>query len=96
MSKQNIVGKWMLENAPLGIELGYPTCCILEFCNQPPELMTGKPTKDDKRRVKAGHINNKWSGFIPCSVHAKQIVMGKITLHSLIKNRKTSIPFPEW
>lgn len=80
---------WFEENAPFGKELGYPDCCIKEFCDQPPALLRRmkEPTKDDKRRYKAGCINGEFTGFIPCAFHAKQITMGKITLQSLIQNR---------
>lgn len=87
---------WTIENTPLGKELGYPDCCIKEFCNQPPELLNhGKPSKDDLRRYKAGCINGQFTGFIPCAFHAREITMGRITLQSLIKNRNQNLPpFP--
>ncbi len=90
------IKQWTDENSPLGKELGYPDCCIKEFCEQPPVLLNhSKPTKDDKRRYKAGCINGQFTGFIPCKEHAKQIVMGKITLKSLIENRNPKfLPFP--
>jgi len=86
--------EWFEENAPFGKELGYPDCCIKEFCEQPPALLKkmNKPTKDDLRRYKAGCINGQFTGFIPCSFHAKEITMGKITLASLIKNRNNKYP----
>lgn len=91
---------WFEENAPFGRELGYPECCIKEFCDQPPALLKknlGKATKDDKRRYKAGCIDGVFTGFIPCKEHAKQIVMGKITLQSLIQNRNKDFnPFPNF
>ncbi len=89
---------WFKENAPLGKELGYPDCCIKEFCDQPPALLKknlGKATKDDKRRYKAGCIDGVFTGFIPCKVHARDIVMGKIKLENLINNRSNDFPnFP--
>lgn len=90
---------WYEENAPLGKELGYPECCIKEFCAQPPALLKrmGNPSKVDIRRYKAGCINGQFTGFIPCAFHAKEIVMGKITLASLITNRNPEFPsFPNW
>jgi hypothetical protein len=90
---------WYEENYPLGRDLGYPDCCIKEFCDQPPALLRQrkKPTKDDQRRYKAGCINGEFTGFIPCAFHAREIVMGKITLESLIKNRHEMFPpFPHW
>ena len=88
--------KWYDVNAPMGKELGYPECCINEFCAQPPELLkNSKPSKDDLRRYKAGCINGVFTGFIPCAFHAREIVMGRVTLHSLIKNRSDKfLPFP--
>jgi hypothetical protein len=87
---------WFEENAPFGKELGYPECCIKEFCVQPPVLLKyQKPSKDDHLRFKAAHLNGKFTGFIPCVEHAKQIVQGKITLASLITNRSPEFgPFP--
>jgi hypothetical protein len=89
---------WFDENAPLGNDLGYPECCIKEFCDQPPivlKQMKGRMSKEDKRRYTAGCINGEFTGFIPCKEHARQIVMGKITLLSLIKNRNNMFPmFP--
>lgn len=70
--------KWYEENAPFGKELGYPECCIKEFCLQPPEVLKySKPTKDDITRYKAGCIDGQFTGFIPCVEHAKQIMNGK-------------------
>ena len=88
--------KWYRENLPSGRALGYPECCIRAFGNQPPESMKGKPTKDDKRRYKAGCINGVFTGFIPCSEHAKQIVQGKITLQSLIDYGKRDLFIPKF
>jgi hypothetical protein len=87
---------WFEENAPFGKDLGYPDCCIKEFCNQPPVVLrNSKPTKDDQRRYRAGCIDGNFTGFIPCAAHAREIVMGKITLLSLIKDRNISYPpFP--
>ncbi len=81
--------EWFEINAPIGKQLGYPDCCIKEFCDQPPALLKKlkEPSKIDKRRYKAGCIDGKYSGFIPCAFHAKEITTGKITLMSLITNR---------
>mgnify|MGYP001600193953 CR=1 FL=1 len=85
---QKLKDDWFAENAPFGKELGYPDCCIKEFCEQPPVLLRMKtPTKVDIQRYKAGCINRQFTGFIPCAFHAKEIMMGKITLQSLIQNR---------
>ena len=79
------IKQWTNENAPLGHDLGYPDCCIKEFCNQPPVLLKhSKPSKDDQKRYKAGCINGNFTGFIPCKEHAKKIAMGKLKLEDLI------------
>lgn len=89
--------EWFEENAPYGKELGYPDCCIKEFCDQPPELLKKiHPSKNDVLRYKAGCINGKFTGFIPCVRHAKEIIAGKIILASLITNRNQIFPpFPQ-
>jgi len=89
---------WFEENSPFGIELGYPKCCIKEFCDQPPILLEhSKRTKDDMRRYKAACINGNFTGFIPCKIHAKEITTGKIKLEDLIENRNTEFPpFPNF
>jgi hypothetical protein len=88
--------EWYQQNAPLGKMLGYPECCIREFCAQPPQLLRrSKPTEDDKLRYKAGCVNGEFTGFIPCINHARQILNREITLESLIKNRYPKfLPFP--
>lgn len=96
ISKERIE-EWYQENLPSGQILGYPECCIREFGNQPPELLKRtKPTKDDKRRYKAGCINGEFTGFIPCLEHAKQIAQGKITLQSLIDYGKRDVFLPNF
>jgi hypothetical protein len=89
---------WFEENAPLGTKLGYPVCCILEFCDQPPAILKqAGATKDDLRRFEAAQINGKYTGFIPCKFHAKEILAGRITLASLIKDRSNEFPpFPDY
>lgn len=90
---------WFEENAPLGKELGYPDCCIKEFCDQHPELLNRRVEvpQSDKDRYKAGCVNGNYTGFIPCIKHAKEILSGKIILDSLIKNRNIDFPpFPEY
>lgn len=88
MKHQEIIKKWTEENKPIGEMLGYPDCCVKEFCELPPRLMTGKPNNNQIKRVKAASINGKYTGFIPCSNHAKQILLGKITLESLVDKTK--------
>ncbi len=95
--KTQLKQQWYNENAPLGRELGYPECCIKEFCDQPPEILKHqKASKDDMRRYKAGCINGQFTGFVPCAAHAKEITTGRITLQSLIKDRSILFRrFPE-
>ena len=59
------IKEWTEENTPLGKELGYPDCCIKEFCNQPPVLLrNSKPKKDSKFTT----IFTKISELIPKSI----------------------------
>lgn len=90
------IQKWTEINEPFGKELGYPACCIKEFCEQPPELLANtKSKKTDKLRYKAACINGKFTGFVPCLEHALLINNNSITLYSLIKNRSPQFkPFP--
>lgn len=84
---------WFEQNFQIGELMGYPNCCIKEFCDQPPSLMKNKlPTQNDKKRFKAAHINGVWSGFIPCVKHANLILSKKIKLSDLIKNRSKDLP----
>jgi hypothetical protein len=62
-----------------GKHYGYPKCCIDGFCN---EVITRS-----QRRAS----NN--TGFIPCKKHTKLILLKKIKLESLIKNRFEEKPF---
>lgn len=88
------IQEWTEINAPYGKELGYPNCCIKEFCDQPPALLK-IATKADKIRYKAACVNGQFKGFIPCLSHAKQINKGEITLDALIHNRNPDFkPFP--
>lgn len=85
---QKAKDEWFAANAPFGKELGYPSCCINEFCAQPPEVLKNTtPQKIDYLRYEAGCINGNFTGFIPCSYHAHLITNGKIKLESLIQNR---------
>lgn len=88
--------EWYEINAPLGKALGYPECCVNEFCKESPEMLEAyRVNKEMKLRFNAAHIDGKYTGFIPCLNHAKQILAGKITLTSLIKNRDPEFPeFP--
>lgn len=89
--------EWFEINAPYGKELGYPDCCIKEFCDQPPELLNQREeaTAEDVGRFDAGCIDGQFTGFIPCVKHSKEILSGKIKLSDLIKNRNPEFPpFP--
>jgi len=87
---------WYIDNFPVGIYLGYPECCIEEFCLQSPEDMkNAAPTKDDQRRFEAAQLNGEFTGFIPCLNHANKILQGEIKLIDLIGERDTKLsPFP--
>ena len=89
---------WYKENRSLGVFLGYPPCCIREFGMQPPKMMERtKPTKDDKRRFKAAHVDGFFTGFIPCVRHAKMILNGEATLRGVLVNRnKEAGVFPNY
>lgn len=88
--------RWYKINAPLGEKLGYPDCCIKAFCNQPPELLKlMSVTENDRMRYNAAFVDGQYTGFIPCTYHAKKIMKGEITLTDLIKDRDIDMPpFP--
>lgn len=87
---------WRDINEPIGKELGYPDCCIAEFCNDAPELLKERrPTITDVERYQASFIFGKYTGFIPCAKHAKMILSGEITLCSLIKKDRNP-EYPEF
>lgn len=88
--------EWKHENEPMGILLGYPQCCIDEFCTQSPRyLKSNKANPKDFLRYKAAHLNGKYTGFIPCYKHALQVLEGQTQLADLIKDRdKNFLPFP--
>ena len=91
---------WKKINEPYGIELGYPKCCIKEFCDYPPVWirflrMKNIPIPNGRLKYDAGCIDGKYTGFIPCKKHAEQIINGNIKLEDLIKNRFPLFqPFP--
>ncbi len=87
--------QWIKENEPIGKYLGYPECCIKEFCDQPPHKLKDKePTGRDKLRLQRSYINRVYTGFIPCYRHAREIQGGITKLTELIKNRRELLPFP--
>jgi len=100
--------QWYEENAPLGRALGYPECCIREFCRDEKHVLQvrgiirqkfglGHVAKWHYERFQASHINGNYSGFIPCIKHAKQIHAGEITLAELVQNRAPDFPpFPDY
>jgi hypothetical protein len=91
------IAKWTEENKPIGELLGYPECCIREFCQQPPIILQSTAaSEDDKIRYQAACINGKFTGFIPCIAHARQIVNGKIRLQDLIDLTKRDNRLPEF
>jgi hypothetical protein len=62
-----------------GQYFGYPKCCINSFCNE--------VVLRSQRRA------SNHSGFIPCKKHSKLILLKKITLKSLIRDRLEPKPF---
>ena len=59
---------------------GYPDCCIINFINK---IRT-------KEQIKA----SRYTGFMPCVKHAKEILAKKIKLEDLIQNRVCKKEFP--
>jgi hypothetical protein len=96
MDVEALKREWYQENAPFGRVLGYPYCCILEFCDQPPALLQGvEPSQIDIDRYNAGYVDGEFTGFIPCAYHAGLILEGRISLASLIHGRNPAFPpFP--
>lgn len=94
---QRAQDEWREENAPLGKLLGYPQCCIDAFCSDAPQVIKGrKVSKEDRIRYKASFMNGQYTGFIPCLYHAQEILAGKITLMSLIKDRDPDYGIFPW
>ena len=57
--------------------------------------MTEKPSKDVVDRYKSGCLDGVFTGFIPCSKHAQEVLSGKIKLNDLIQDRDEDLfPFP--
>jgi hypothetical protein len=89
--------QWIEINTPLGIALGYPECCVKNFGLHSPGYMRAGHADRTKMQecYKAGCIDGKFTGFIPCYTHAVQINSGKIKLTDLVKNRSSEFPpFP--
>lgn len=91
------IRNWFIENYEYGISLGYPDCCVKAFCANSPKLLQRIYNKENlTKRYNAGCIDNKFTGFIPCIKHAKQILNNEIKLTDLIKNRDPKhLPFPK-
>lgn len=91
------ITEWSNVVTPTGIKYGYPHCCIHAFAHQSPEVLKNvKSDETDKARFDASKIDGEYTGFIPCYYHARQILSGRMTLKSLIKNRDKSLQeFPK-
>lgn len=80
--------EWREQNYDFGISLGYPQCCVEQFCNEPPlYLQNSKRKQIDIDRYNASFVNGEYTGFIPCGYHATKIRLGLETLVGLVKNR---------
>jgi hypothetical protein len=89
--------QWDNENRALGESLGYPQCCIDQFCSEPPRYYKNKIAADVimQMRYQASHVDGKYTGFIPCTKHAHLILAGDIRIEDLITNRDSELPaFP--
>lgn len=81
------LGEREISWAQSGLYYGYPCCCIHEFCT---DVFGNREV-----RSKAGQLNGKSTGFIPCTKHSEQINAGEITLESLIEHRMCKSVFPD-
>lgn len=82
---------WHKENYQLGIDLGYPKCCVKQFCAESPDIINSNlyyMDIQDNLRFKAAQVNGVFTGFVPCYKCAEKVLSGKVKLHELIKNRK--------
>lgn len=72
----------------IGRYFGYPECCIREY-----NIILGKRGKRSPEQllVLSKHPGN---GFVPCTAHARQILLGTITIEKLIHNRICPLPYP--
>ena len=61
---QNHLQEWTEQNEPIGKMLGYPQCCIDQFCSQPPAAL---------KHHGAGRVdkNVKKSGVAPAQKHCQ-------------------------
>lgn len=93
--------EWIESSVKSGEKYGYPKCCVDAFISQPPSKINSrkKPSPGDVLRFKMGHIDGKFSGFVPCLAHAKMIEANQVTLEELIEKEKRTVrlPFPyDW
>lgn len=93
------IHKWREINEPIGQRLGYPKCCVDEFCLAAPEILNNplsRLTVIDHIRFDAAHVDGVYTGFIPCAEHARLVLLGKVKLADLIENRDINEPpFPD-
>ena len=71
----------------LGKYFGYPECCIREYNAI---LAKGGRKSPEQLLVRSQHNH----GFTPCTAHARRILLGVITVESLIRNRICPLPYP--
>ena len=80
-----MINDWKCNLILKGKYYGYPECCIAQFID---DLFGGRNISE--LREKAG----RGTGFIPCNDCAVQVLVDKVPLDSLIKNRMCNTEFP--
>lgn len=82
-SKINIIKKQMREDIShriiFGIYYGYPDCCIIDFNTQ---------------TSKNARLRAMYCGFVICPKHARKVLLGKVRVSNLIRNRISKCKFP--
>jgi hypothetical protein len=68
-----------------GLHYGYPKCCINDQI-----LRLHNEQEVDPIQEYAG----RYSGFIPCMICCKKIILNRLNIEDLIKNRKCKTQFP--
>jgi hypothetical protein len=68
----------------LGVYFGYPSCCIQWFVENHSEKLT-----------LCQKMTHRGFGFIPCPKCSRELLLGKITYESLLKDRICETKFPE-
>ena len=86
--------KWYMDNYALGMDLGFPECCVREFSAKTPGFF--QPTEADRRRVEASMIHGEPSGFIPCHRCAERVLAGEVKLEGLIDKQRRLLIFPQF